>query len=40
MTFYFAWNVISKVIENNNIMKEEMIEDMTFEDGETEKYIK
>ena len=33
--FTYAWPLISKIIDNGGVMKEEMLEDMTTEDNET-----
>ena len=37
--FTYAWNLIGDMRKNNGKMTEEMIEDMTNQDGETEMYI-
>lgn len=36
--FFFASDLINSVKSNENVMKEEHIEDMTLREGETDKY--
>ena len=37
--FTYAWNLIGDMRKNNGKMTEEMIEDMTSTDGETEVFV-
>jgi ABC-type multidrug transport system fused ATPase/permease subunit len=39
MFYNYSWNLIASMRDNNNKMEEEMIEDMTLTDNETEAYI-
>jgi hypothetical protein len=39
MFYSWGWNLLGSMIKNNGKMTEEMIEDMTLQEGETELYI-